>query len=94
MVEYLYFTTLSPLCVVYYLFTCALFSRLKTTKKRLVDMLNCAENLTTPIIHEHHAKDMFMGFFNGNVLSKTTLSSHKECLVKKKDIHNKLIKKW
>lgn len=58
-------------------------------------MLNCAEYLTTPIIHEHHAKDMFMGFFNGNALSKTSLSSYKECLVKKKkkDINNKLIKK-
>lgn len=45
----------------------------------------CAEELTTPIIHEHHAKDMFMCFFNWNRFSKFALSSHKKCLIEKKE---------
>ncbi len=50
-------------------------------------MMCCAEALTAPVIHEYHAKDVFMGFLDGNGLPKLIPSSNKEGLirVKKKD---------
>lgn len=44
----------------------------------------CAEALTTPVIHEHHAKDVLLSFLDGNGLPKLSLSSDKEGLIKEK----------
>lgn len=41
----------------------------------------CAEVLTTPVIHEHHAKDVFVGFLDGNGLPELIPSSNKEGLI-------------
>lgn len=38
--------------------------------------------LTTPIIHEYHAKDVFMGFVDGNGLTQLISPSNKESLMK------------
>lgn len=43
-------------------------------------MTYCAEALTAPVIHEDHTKDVFMGFVDGNGLSKPIPSSYKESL--------------
>lgn len=51
----------------------------------------CAEALTTPVIHEHHAKDVLLGFLDGNRLPKLSLSSNKEGLIKEKNKVAKLL---
>ena len=44
----------------------------------------CTKALTTPVIHEYHAKDVFMGFLYGNSFSKVIPSSNKESLIRSK----------
>lgn len=39
-----------------------------TYNKNEIDVMHCAEALTTPVIHEYHAEDVFMGFLYGNWL--------------------------
>lgn len=51
----------------------------------------CAEALTTPVIHEHHAKDVLLGFLDGNGLPKLSLSSNKEGLIREKKKVTKLL---
>ena len=46
------------------------------------DVMCCADVLTTPIIHEYHAKDVFMGSADGNGLPKLSLSSNEEGLIR------------
>lgn len=42
--------------------------------------------LTTPVIHEYHAKDVFMGFADGDGLTKLIPSSNKESLMREKKL--------
>lgn len=49
-----------------------------------VGVMRCADALTTPVIHEHHAKDVLVGFLDGNGLPKLSLPSNKEGLIKVK----------
>lgn len=41
--------------------------------------------LTTPVIHQHHAKDVFMSFIDGDWLSQLVPSSDKEGLKRGKE---------
>lgn len=49
----------------------------------IVGVMCCAESLTTPVIHQYHAKDVFMGFLDGNGLSELIPSSNKEGLLRR-----------
>lgn len=49
-----------------------------------VGVMRCADALTTPVIHEHHAKDVLVGFLDGNGLPELSLPSNKEGLIKVK----------
>lgn len=59
-----------------------------TYNKDNVSMMCCAEALTTPVIHEYHAKDVFVGFLDGNGLPKLIPSSNKEGLMRVKKRYN------
>lgn len=59
-----------------------------TCNKEDVGVLCCAEALTTPVIHEHHAKYVFVGFIDGNGLPKLIPSSNKEGLIRVKMKYN------
>lgn len=55
-----------------------------THRKDDVSVTYCAETLTTPVIHEDHAKNVFMGFVNGNRLPQLIPTSNKEGLTREK----------
>lgn len=44
--------------------------------------------LTTPVVHQHHTKDVFMCFLDGNRLSQPVPRTHKESLQNTHTVHS------